>query len=136
TPDPLNSGVSAAAHPPTPKPLSAPEAFDSWAAAYVGAATTQGKAALLAEGEQLAKARREEMAQLIKSDPRHALELAVPYGVRKQLRGSIDSLLETRVSGRGDYQVLYYTPLSGRESEVPPTERRVVLNQQTYDAFT
>src|SRR5205085_3323168 len=110
-------------------------AFDVWSASYLAAPTPQAKAALLAQGEQLAQARREGMARLIKSDPEHALALALPYGLRKQLPASINSLLEERVSGRGDYSVIYYTPLPGRESEVPPTEHRVELNHQTYEAY-
>src|SRR5947209_4494755 len=43
-------------------------AFNSWAKAYLGAPTPQAKAELLTEGEELAKARREEMKQVIKSD--------------------------------------------------------------------
>ena len=94
---------------------SAVAGFKSWAENYMGARTPESRAAMLAEGERLAKARREEMAHLIKSDPEHALAAAVPYGVRKQLPPGIVNLLEEPVSGRGDYSVTYFTPLPGRE---------------------
>src|SRR5437588_7278937 len=74
------------------------EAFNSWLEAYFAAPSPAAKAALLDTGEQLAKARRQEMVRLIKTDPEHALELAVSYSLRKHLPPRVNGLLEERVS--------------------------------------
>jgi nucleoside-diphosphate-sugar epimerase len=65
----------------------------------VNAATPAEKAALEAEGIALARERRVALAELISSNPEHALELAVPVGLRRALPRSIVELLE-EVSGK------------------------------------
>ena len=57
-------------------------------------------------GLELAQVRREAMAELIRNDPKQALELAAPERVRRALPASIRDLLEERVSGRGSLEVL------------------------------
>ena len=110
-------------------------AFNSWAEKYLASATPALKAASLAEGESLANARREEMLSLIKTDPARALAQAAPYHMRKQLPASITSLLEERVSGRGELTVVHVSPLPGHEKDVRPEFHRVSLNHKTYEAY-
>src|SRR5688572_1473800 len=61
--------IRAAAPPPTVSPE-----FDSWAEKFQAAVGADAQAALLAEGESLALARRERMLNLIKVDPEAALQ--------------------------------------------------------------
>ena len=109
--------------------------FEDWARQFAGADESQ-RTALLARGEALAKARHAEMVQLIRSNPEQAMVQMLPYGLRKQLPEKILSLIEKPVNGRGQFRPVYYTPLPGRESEVPPTEYEVVINKTKYKAFT
>ncbi len=108
--------------------------FESWARAYASGDAKQ-RSALLARGDELAKARRDEMAELIRTNPEEALHRALPYGLRKQLPESILSQIEQPLEGRGDFRPVYYKPLPGRESEVPPTSYEVVMNKTQYETF-
>ncbi|HEY0548125.1 MAG TPA: PKD domain-containing protein, partial [Verrucomicrobiae bacterium] len=108
--------------------------FENWVRQYVSGDAAQ-RAALLAKGDELAKARRQEMAELIRTDPEEAIDRALPYGVRKQLPESILSQIEQPLEGRGDFRPVYYKPLPGRESEVPPTSYEVVMNKTKYETF-
>src|SRR6476661_11199245 len=67
--------------------------FAEWAGRFRNARTAEEKAALEPEGVALAQARRDALAELIQSDPKRALELTIPYGVRRALPNSIESLL-------------------------------------------
>ncbi|HEY2951234.1 MAG TPA: hypothetical protein VGK40_01555, partial [Verrucomicrobiae bacterium] len=59
--------------------------FADWAKAYAEAQSPAARAALEDEGVDLAIARREALAALIQTDPKSALELAVPFTVRQSL---------------------------------------------------
>src|SRR5690349_5409064 len=59
-------------------------AFNSWTEKYLAAATEAEKQALIAQGEELAKARLAEMYELIKTNPKQALASAIPYEQRKR----------------------------------------------------
>src|ERR1043166_5194750 len=109
-------------------------AFEDWARAYAKADAGQ-RAALLADSETRVKERRAEMAELIRANPEEALARALPYSLRKQLPESILSRIEQPISGRGEVRPVYYTPLPGREKDVPRTEYEVVLNKTTYKTF-
>jgi len=91
---------------------------------------------MLVHGEELARARRAEMAELIRSNPEQAIERALPSSVRKQLPENLLALIEHPVSDRGEFRPLYYKPLPGRESEVPPTGYEVVINNRRYETHT
>src|SRR5205807_7936658 len=69
------------------------------------------------------------------SDPQEALRQAVPMRVRGQLPPQIVALLEERVSGRGEFNVLATLPVSGTAKSVLPIERFARLAGQTYQAF-
>ncbi|MBI3882154.1 MAG: PKD domain-containing protein [Verrucomicrobia bacterium] len=110
------------------------EKFSDWSARYV-AARPEDRAGLVAEGLKLAQERRGEMLKLIKNDPQTALEQAVPYGVRKRLPEEVKAELEQPVSGHGSYEVIIFRPLPGHEGEQPPTERKVKIKGQKFDAY-
>ena len=115
---------------PAPAPLAE---FNAWAEKF---AVVPASAAL-AEGETLAKARYQEMLQLIRSDPERALASALPYRLRKTMPAGFAPYLEQPVSGRGDFKVIQCWAAPGQaESELPPTEYRVTLKKSTYQAFT
>ena len=86
--------------------------FSAWTAQYVAATPTE-RAQMLEEGIRLAKERRPVFKDLIKSDPRAALENAVPMVVRQQLPTSVLSLLETRINEIGALRVLQGVPMPG-----------------------
>jgi uncharacterized delta-60 repeat protein len=100
--------------------------FDAWARAFA-AADLADRAALLAEGEALARDRRAALRELIQSDPERALALAVPWGVRRALPPAIQALLEEPISSNGQFTVKIYCPLPGQEGLEPPPRRQVRL---------
>ena len=118
-----------------PAPPSPVAQFNSWTEKYLAAAPAE-KAALLAEGEALAKARREQMLGLIKTSPEQALAQALPYRLRKGLPDSITAQLEERVSGRGNFTAYYATPLPDQAVKAPSVWRQAVIQGRTYDVFT
>ena len=104
--------------------------FNHWVNAYLSAPVGE-KGQLLAQGIPLAAARRNAMRQLIPSDPRRALENAVPVAVRQQLPPEVTALLEERVSAQGFFGVLAVAP----GSDLPPIRREVRLaSGQRYAA--
>jgi len=131
---PLLSSPPTLSAPAAPVAVSPIAAFNSWSEKFL-AATPEQKAGSLAEGEQLAKARRDQMRELIKNNPREALAQELPYRVRKDLPASFGPLLEQRVSGRGDYDVLVSDPLSGEEADADQIQRQVTLRGRTYEAY-
>lgn len=80
-------------------------AFRRWAQ-YYNTANAAERTGMVDEGKTLARAHRERMRQLITTDPRRALEEAVPVGVRQKLPPDVAELLEERVNARGNYAVL------------------------------
>src|SRR5438552_12434297 len=119
----------------TPQADAAHDRFARWAELYFSAATAGDKAALLAQGKELAAARREALAALIQVDPKRALELAAPWKWREELPPEIASLLEQRVSGRGSYSVFGAVPLDGQDEFVGPILRYATLDSLAYRAF-
>ncbi len=109
--------------------------FKEWTQRYLNADSTK-RPGLVAEGIELAAARRESLKQLIKDDPKRALELTVPSGIRAQLPVEITSLFEERINARGKLGVLGVLPEAGRESEVQPTVRIVTIGDKEYQTYT
>ena len=120
---PPASGVGAV-QPPAARP------FASWVAEYLAADEAQ-RAALLPVGESMAKARRVEMAELIRTNPEEAIHRALPYSVRQQLPENILSQIEQPLSARGEFRPVYFKPLPGQENVVPATAYEVVVNTKT-----
>jgi uncharacterized delta-60 repeat protein len=111
------------------------DAFEFWAVAFAQA-NEADRRALLANVEEMATARRAEMVSLIRSNPEAALRRALPYSIRRKLPEHVQLQIEQPLNGRGLFRPLYYTPLRGRESEVPPTGYEVVLNGQSFETHT
>ncbi len=115
------------------KPPASP--FEKWAQDYAGADVAR-RSGLVARGEVLAQERAREMARLIRSNPEQAIRQSLPYGVRKTLPASVLAMIEQPVSARGEIKPVFYKPLPGRESEVPPTSYEVTIDKTKYTTFT
>ncbi len=98
--------------------LSPPVAdFQRWAVEYAGAYPEE-RPGMLGRGQALARAHRARMKELIFTDPRRALEEAVPMVLRQELPGEITTLLESRVNARGRLDVLALAPGNGGEAGI------------------
>ena len=84
-------------------------AFAAWIQKYRLANNDQ-KANLLNEGVALAKTRRAALQELIKSNPKRALEWAISHENRAILPPPVLAQLETRVSGCSQYSVFISMP--------------------------
>lgn len=99
--------------------------FGSWIQKY-RLATEDKKPTLLAEGLTLAKTRRTALSELIKNNPKRALDWAISRENRAILPAEVLAQLETRVAGCFDYSVLITnTPISGAGTPNGPTPRPV-----------
>ncbi|HWT00682.1 MAG TPA: hypothetical protein VN256_10585 [Pyrinomonadaceae bacterium] len=105
--------------------------FDRWVEQFKLGGTVAASEKM---GRELAGRRRAVMAGLIEEDPRSAVELAVPAGVRRKLPESVRREVEEEVSGYGDYLVLVSDEINPRTDEFVRSrvERRVVLVGKTY----
>lgn len=111
--------------------------FRAWAKEFAKAKTDDEKAALMAQGLELAQQRRNELADLIDKDPKRALELAVPVAVRRGMPADILALLEAPVSGRGDLEVIAAVAAPGQTLDVRPVQRTVTMKDgREFEAFT
>jgi hypothetical protein len=108
--------------------------FRDWTDRYV-AADSVGKAELTAEGVAKARARREDLAALIRQDPRRAIELAVPVGIRSALPTEVVAQLEQRVDGRGELAVLGATPGPEAGADFESFYRTAAVNGDRFRAF-
>lgn len=80
----------------------------------------------------MARERRGAFNELIRTDPRAAIERAVPQGVQGHLPASVAQLLEKNIAARGDFNV---TAIDGFEpGEEHRITREVVLGGATYTA--
>lgn len=108
--------------------------FNDWVERFESAAA-DAREGLVVEGVLLARERKSEMLAIVRTQPRLALELAVPRRVRSELPDALLEFIEQRISGRGDLTVLAALAEPGREGEVTPLSRRVTLGEQEYEAF-
>ena len=92
--------------------------FHQWSQRYLKASATE-RIALEAEGRMLAEARRPLFKQLIKEDPRKALEMAVPMVVRQKLPEPILMHLERRINDRAAVTVYQGMPAPGEPLPAP-----------------
>ena len=109
--------------------------FHGWYLRFQEEVDAASKARLEAEGEVLARQRRDAMARLIETDPQRALEEALPFAHRQQLPESISKYLEQPVSGRGDLDVLGLLPEPDAEGTTAGIIRTAHLNGRNYRAF-
>src|SRR5688572_26125820 len=117
---------------PPKEPSTAIARFSQWSEIFTNTPSANLTADLMTEGAELARDRRAEMADLIKRDPKAALEAAVPMAVRQQLPQAILDQLEERVSGRGFYGVLVATDFENMTSQV---RRELVVGNRTFQAY-
>lgn len=87
-------------------------AFAAWSRRYIAASAAE-RLELESEGGRWAAARRPIMKELIKDNPREALNHAVPMVVRQQLPTSVLVQLEKRVNQRGNVTVYQGMPPPG-----------------------
>jgi len=109
--------------------------FDAWAARW-NAAAPATQPALLPEGIALAQERRRRMADMMLANPEQALQLAVPYGVRKSLPWEVAALLEQPVNLMGALHVAAAKPLPGREGDTLPVTRWAEIDGRVYQIGT
>ncbi|OYV05433.1 MAG: hypothetical protein CFE26_11620, partial [Verrucomicrobiales bacterium VVV1] len=96
---------------PTPD-LAKIDAFQMWVERWKKA-TPEERAAMVEEGELLAKERRAEFKALIATNPRAALAQSVSRVIRQDLPREIVAMLEKPVSATGNYQVYMGRPAPG-----------------------
>src|SRR3954464_11952101 len=106
--------------------------FADWTQRYLQAGAGE-REKLVAEGVELAKARRPFFKELVKGDPRRALEQAVPMVTRLQLPSQVVRHLEERVSGRAALRTYQGV---GEDNRTPVRTARVAefSSGEAYDA--
>ncbi|MEN9600504.1 MAG: hypothetical protein RIS56_110, partial [Verrucomicrobiota bacterium] len=119
---------------PVPEPAFAE--FSGWTRRYLSQPSPAARQALEVEGQELARLRRQDMVELIPTDPQRALELAIPRGLRAQLPASITPFLEEPVDGRGDFGVLAGIPAPEHTGPFEPVYRTVSLGDRAWRAYT
>lgn len=143
TPD-LLPVVEEAAQPQAEEPASRPEvatdisplhSFSDWLKRYRQAAP-EAKAALAAQGVELARSRRAALKQLISEDPRQALENALFTEERADLPAEIAGLLEERVNTRAFFGVLGVAPAEGALATAPIRREVRLGSGRRYEAHT
>ncbi|MEY4327085.1 MAG: hypothetical protein RIS24_3256, partial [Verrucomicrobiota bacterium] len=120
------------------EPISEPAfaQFSDWTRRYLSQTSPESREALEAEGQELARLRRQDLAELIPADPKRALELAIPRGLRNQLPASITPFLEEPVDGRGDFGVLAGIPAPDYSGPFEPVYRTVSVGDRAWRAYT
>ena len=112
----------------SPAPPPAFVAFSDWADKFL----SRSAPASVPQGEALAWKRREEMLNLIQSDPQRAIALAAPFAWHTALPTNITRHIEQWVDGRGALNVLVATDFERNKNTV---SRTVDLSGKSYDAF-
>ncbi len=123
---------------PKVRPLSATEeprfaAFEEWLWRYEQADDAT-KRNLKTEGDILARARLTALADLVQNNPKHALEMALPFALRELLPASMRPLVEERINTRGDLAVI--AALTDTPGLVPPLMRQATIGGEEYQVFT
>ncbi len=107
--------------------------FAGWTQRYL-AAPMADRPAMEAEGARLAVARRAEFKELIVTDPRVALQQAVPMVVRQALPAAVVAQLEERVNARGALRVYQGVGLDNA-GPVPTVRVAELATGRTYEAW-
>jgi outer membrane protein assembly factor BamB len=107
--------------------------FSRWADEYAKTpVASQSK--LRIRGINLAQARRGVMVKLIAQDPAQAIASAIPATILSELPDEILKLVERRISGIGDFQVIGITPSPEAPPNTPLIERFARFDSETYKA--
>ncbi|HSU57315.1 MAG TPA: Calx-beta domain-containing protein, partial [Candidatus Dormibacteraeota bacterium] len=109
-------------------PFPAIDAFSTWADQYL----SPTGAVSLVRGQELAWKRRQAMAELIESNPEQAIAMAVPFAWRAALPANVTKYFETRLDGRGDFNVGVATDF---EHGTTAIYREARLKGKRYTAF-
>jgi len=109
-------------------PPSALVEFSAWADRFL----SNDPSASLKRGIELAWKRRQEMSELIETQPQKALTMAVPFRWRTRLPTDVTKYFEQQVDGRGSFEVAVATDFHKRTSTV---FREVVIKGKRYKAF-
>lgn len=104
------------------------QGFADWTSRYLQADTVK-RVQMFEAGVELARARRPVFKQLIKDDPKQALERAVPMVARQKLPPEIVEQLEKRVNQAGALWVKVGTPMPGEPLPSTP----VMLREAEFD---
>jgi hypothetical protein len=105
--------------------------FDNWAKSYLDGDRSNDPA-FINSGEELAFKRRELFKKLIQTDPRAAIERAIPEDVRISLPSSVSRFLEDHVSAVGDLNVY---AVDNFDSGSETLEREIVIGKSKYKGF-
>jgi hypothetical protein len=109
--------------------------FENWAERYVNDSSARGPGSV-EEGLSLARQRRTDFVQLMKSDPEAALVHTIPNSLRQRLPLEISDELETPVSGIGDLMAFCAMPSGGQnDPNAGGLYWKVLLNGHLYRAF-
>lgn len=114
------------------------QAFRGWASEYLDATPVE-KEAMEKSGIELAQKHTQAIAALIKSDPRKAIEDAVPMAVRQRLPEIVVNHLEQRVNVQGSLNVFGNVPdaSKGLVYTTPPITRTVTTEDgRQWRAYT
>lgn len=104
--------------------------FDSWLMEYL----KDPQGTRIEEGKSMARERRPAFRQLIQTDPRQALNRAVPMVTRQKLPREIVALLEERVAAKGELRVYAASPDSKLRGEKPYLRYAATRDGRTYEA--
>jgi hypothetical protein len=110
--------------------------FTEWTRRSAAAGTDKARTELAAEGVELARVRAAAMAQEMQTNPKRAIELAVPRAVRDQLPAAVRALVEEPVNARGDLEVLGFRPQPGDEKLITPVVRFALIDGERHQVFT
>jgi hypothetical protein len=108
--------------------------FHDWALAYQQA-NPRDRPGRLAQGVELAQARRREVRELIETDPARVFAVAVPDAVRAILPDAVASELEVRVQGVGELAVRSASRSGSDGPGACQVERDVFFPDRRYQAF-
>lgn len=89
-----------------------------------------------AEGVALAAARKPVMKDLIRSDPKAALESALPRRIHSRLPTEVAAHVEEPVSARGNFGVLAQVGIPGEPEPEEPIYRTVTIGDRVWKAYT
>jgi hypothetical protein len=105
--------------------------FDAWLEQYLGGNSSGPES--IQTGENLASARRTAFKELIRDNPRAAIERAVSQEIQSRLPASVSQFLEKSIAARGDFNVVAIDGFdSGEEYQIT---REVVIGDSRYKAY-
>jgi Calx-beta domain/PKD domain len=108
--------------------------FHQWLHDYLHA-SLEKREGMMRRGQLLAEARRVALKEMIVSDPRMALQNAVPPVVRQELPLSLVQLLEERVNEKASLTVLGRLPADGQVQMQPYVREVRTADGGVYEAY-